>query len=143
MRIRIAWATGQVVATLVDNQATRRLYHTLPYRTEAQKWGDELYFQFPVEMEKQLESSRVVGPGTLCYWVAGKSLAIPLTSIPARGAEECQVADRINIIGRLETDPAILCGVRDGEVVRITRVTGPARQFYPAWPSSQRLSGSI
>ncbi len=125
MRIRIAWKSGQIVARLVDNEATKRLLHTLPYKSQAQTWGEEVYFKIPVFMSIDPGAVDVVDPGTVCYWVAGQSLAIPFGPTPASRGDECRLADKVNVLGQVEGDMSMLRRIREGDLLQITRVAEP------------------
>lgn len=122
MRIRISWHSGQVVASLSDTPESRRLLHTLPYSSPARTWGDEVYFRVPVQMAPFQDARDVVEPGEVCYWLGGQSLAIPFGPTPIAEAGECRMVDKVNVLGRVETDPRCLSAIRDGDTVRITRV---------------------
>ena len=63
MRIRISWDRGQVIAQLSDSAIARKMSHTLPLRTKAETWGDEIYFKFPVQAELDTDAVDVVEPG--------------------------------------------------------------------------------
>ena len=82
MRVRISWQGGQVILKLRDTLIARRMAHTLPIQSKVQTWGDEIYFKFPVQAENDPDSTDVVDPGTVCYWVEGKSIAIPFGPTP-------------------------------------------------------------
>lgn len=125
MRIRIAWDSGQIVARLNDNEASRRLLHTLPYKSSAHVWGEEVYFTIPVHMDLQSDAREVVDPGTVCYWVAGHALAIPFGPTPVSEGDECRLADKVNILGSVEGDPCSLGEVKEGDLLQITRVKEP------------------
>ncbi len=119
MRIRISWPQGQVIARLKDSPTARRISHTLPYTAKAQTWGEEVYFKLPVQAEIDPSATDVVDPGTVCYWVAGQSLALPFGRTPASQGDECRLVERVNILGTLEDDAKQLATVKDGDNVRV------------------------
>lgn len=125
MRIRISWAGGQVVARLMESTATRRLLHTLPYRSQAQLWGHEVYFKLPLSIELDAEATDVVEPGTVCYWTSGGSLAIPYGPTPASHGEECRLVEPVSILGRIEGDANVLRTIRAGDPIQVSRVVEP------------------
>ena len=125
MRIRISWAGGQVVARLMESTATRRLLHTLPYRSQAQLWGREVYFKLPLSIELDAEATDVVEPGTVCYWTSGGSLAIPYGPTPASHGEECRLVEPVSILGRIEGDANVLRTIRAGDPIQVSRVVEP------------------
>jgi len=125
MRIRISWAGGQVVARLKDSPATQRLLHTLPYRSQAHVWGEEVYFKLPLAMGIDEAATDVVDPGTVCYWSTGHSLAIPFGPTPVSQGEECRLVEPVIILGKIEGDPKLLKQVREGESIQVSRVVEP------------------
>lgn len=125
MRIRISWGGGQVVARLQESTTTRRLLHTLPYRSQAHLWGDEVYFKLPLSLAADPAAVDVVEPGTVCYWQTGGALAIPFGPTPASHDDECRLVEPVTILGRIEGDTKALSGVREGDAIQISRVVEP------------------
>ncbi|KAA3627588.1 MAG: hypothetical protein DWQ09_10400 [Proteobacteria bacterium] len=125
MRIRISWASGQVVARLKESVVTRRLLHTLPYRSQARLWGDEVYFKLPLSMEDDTETTDVVEPGTVCYWTSGGSLAIPFGPTPASRSDECRLVEPVSVLGHIEGEAKILRKIHAGDTVQVSRVVEP------------------
>ena len=122
MRIRISWDRGQVIAQLSDSAIARKMSHTLPLRTKAETWGDEIYFKFPVQAELDTDAVDVVEPGTVCYWVEGQSAAIPFGPTPIAKEGECRLATRANVLGQILDDPALLETIQPGESLHIRLV---------------------
>jgi hypothetical protein len=61
----------------------------------------------------------VVDPGTVCYWVDGKSLALPYGRTPISKGSESRLVSACNVLGKLEGDPRLLSGLRDGARIRV------------------------
>ena len=76
-RVRIRWSGGEVLARLEETPTAQRLLEALPCASEASTWGEEVYFEVPVEAALEPDARQVVDPGTVCFWVQGRSLAIP------------------------------------------------------------------
>ena len=119
MRIRISWEGGQVIARLADSPIARRIAHTLPFRTTAETWGDEVYFKLPVQANLDADAQQVVDPGTVCYWVSGGAIAIPFGPTPIAEAGECRLAESVNLLGKLEDDPQLLRTIQPGVTLYI------------------------
>lgn len=122
MHIRISWPSGQVTAELRDTPTARKLGEALPYLARAQRWGDEVYFEVPVQADLEPDARQVVDPGTVCFWVEGSSLAIPFGPTPISHGNECRLVARVNVLGRIEGDPKQLEAVRDGVRLKVTVV---------------------
>jgi hypothetical protein len=119
MRIRITWQNGELTAALVDTKTTRELRSALPLSSTAQTWGDEVYFNIPVSVGLEDDARQVVLPGTVCFWVEGNSLAIPFGPTPISEGDECRLVSRVNVLGRVEGDAAVLETVNDGDSIRV------------------------
>lgn len=125
MRIRISWEGGQVVARLNESNVTRRLLHTLPYRSQAHVWGDEVYFKLPLSTGEDPAATEVVEPGTVCYWASGGALAIPFGPTPVSRGDECRLIEPVSVLGRIEGDARRLANIREGESIQVSRVVEP------------------
>jgi hypothetical protein len=108
-----------VVASLDETQTAHRVVAALPCASEARTWGEEVYFELPVEAELEPDARQVVDPGTLCFWVEGRSLAIPFGRTPASQGDECRLVTDVNVLGRLEGDARALETIRDGDPLEL------------------------
>ena len=118
-RIRIAWPKGAVTAILDDTPTARALLAILPCQSHANTWGDEVYFSVPVKAVLEKDARQVVEPGIVCFWVEGSSLALPFGPTPISKGNECRLVARVNILGKLDSDPQSLKTVKDGDKVRV------------------------
>ena len=122
MRIRIVWKAGQTFARLKNTPTANQLWSALPLQSEANTWGDEIYFRVPIQAKLEPDALQVVDPGTVCFWVEGKSLAIPFGPTPISQGNECRLVTKVNILGQLEADPGVLKSVLEGDTIRIDRI---------------------
>lgn len=121
-RISIEWPGGAVRATLADTPTGRALVAALPCAGVAATWGEEVYFELPVSAALEPDARQVVAPGEVCFWVEGRSLALPFGPTPISRGSEPRLVTRCNVLGRIDGDPRALAGVRDGDPVRVTFV---------------------
>jgi hypothetical protein len=119
-RIRISWPKGELTAVLVDTPTTRKLVAALPCSSRAQTWGEEVYFNLPVDATLEADAVQVVDPGTVCFWVEGSSLALPYGPTPASRGSECRLVSKVNVLGKLEGDPRQLAKVADGVTMHLS-----------------------
>ncbi len=119
MNIRISWQSGQVTATLEETPTSAKVKAALPFESEASKWGKEIYFEVPFAARLEPNATDVVDPGTVCFWVEGKSLAIPYGPTPVSKGDECRLISRVNILGRIQGDTAILDSIKDGDPLKV------------------------
>ncbi|MDP2239996.1 MAG: cyclophilin-like fold protein [Burkholderiales bacterium] len=120
--IRISWQAGEVIANLHDTPTTRKLLGALPCVASANTWGEEVYFSLPVTVALEADARQVVDPGTVCFWADGSALALPYGPTPISKNDECRLASKCNVLGKIEGDPRRLQTVRDGEEIRVELV---------------------
>ena len=111
---RIRVTLGEVVVTAVLNASgtARRLREALPIESRAQRWGDEVYFETPVEVGEE-DPQADVPSGAVAYWPPGKALCLFFGQTPY---------SPVNVVGEIEGDPGALSAVEDGEAVRVESV---------------------
>jgi hypothetical protein len=125
-RIRITWGSGEVIADLRETPTTKQLLKALPAASRAQTWGEEVYFELPVRAGLEPDAAQVVEAGTVCFWVDGRSLALPYGRTPVSQGDECRLVTACNVLGRILGDARQLRKVTAGESIRVELVTGNA-----------------
>ncbi len=119
-RVRIAWPKGSLAATLDDTPTARALVAALPLNARAQTWGEEVYFEIPVEAALERTAKQVVPPGTVCFWVEGSSLALPWGRTPISEGREPKLVNPCNVLGRIDGEPRDFASVRSGDAITLT-----------------------
>ncbi len=125
VRVKICTdVTGCVDAVLTDKfspRTFRALVNALPIESVAYRWGDEVYFDTPVDVGE--ESAReTVEKGTVAYWPPGNALCIFWGPTPAsRSPDEIRPASPVNVVGRVIGDPSVFSKVRSGSKIRVER----------------------
>ncbi len=119
MKIEIKIGLLKIQAKLQITPTTQKLLKILPCESTANTWGEEVYFKVPMETSLEPNAQQVVEPGTIGFWVEGNSLAIPFGPTPISQGNECRLAARVNILGKVEGDPKILKKVKSGDAVKL------------------------
>ncbi|MFC7305999.1 cyclophilin-like fold protein [Streptomyces monticola] len=122
MQIRISWPAGHLTATLEDTPTTQALQQALPLSATANTWGEEVYFDTGVSVEREAGAQQVVEPGTVAFWTDGDALALPYGPTPISRGDECRLASPCNLLGALDGDPQQLATVRGGDPIRVELV---------------------
>jgi hypothetical protein len=122
MKIAITWPNNKLEADLLDTPTSKALLAALPIESKAQTWGDEVYFEIPINPKLEPDAREVVDPGTVCFWVQGSSLALPFGPTPASKGDECRLVTRVNVLGKIIGDAKILKTVRSGARIRVESV---------------------
>ncbi len=94
---------------------------SLPFESTARRWGDEVYFETPVEVEEE-NAVEVVDVGVIAYWPPGKALCLFFGPTPAsRSPGEVRAYSPVNVLGRVAEGIEVLRRVEGGERVRVER----------------------
>jgi hypothetical protein len=54
-QIRIKASSVMVIADLYNTKTAEAIWQSLPFSSNVNIWGDEIYFRIPVEIELELE----------------------------------------------------------------------------------------
>jgi uncharacterized protein len=115
-RIRITVGEAIATATLSDGPTADLIWAACPIRSVAKTWGDEIYFDTPVETEGE-DLQATVELGDLAYWPPGQAFCIFFGPTPMSSGTEIRPASPVSVFGRLEGDPMIFKPVRGGAAI--------------------------
>ena len=110
-----------VYAELFRTKTARAIEDTLPLEAAIDEWGDEFYFEIPVEMSLDETATAKVKVGDLGYWPPGNAFAIFFGPTPISSGSDPVAASDVNIVGRILGDATVLRQVRGARKIRIER----------------------
>jgi len=119
-RIIITTSAGEIPAELHDTPTARAIAQALPLEARVSTWGEEIYFEIPVQSGLDDTAREVVEAGDLGYWPRGRALCLFFGPTPISGPGEIRPASAVNIVGRLAGNLGGLRNVGDGTIIRIT-----------------------
>jgi hypothetical protein len=118
-KIRIISGSIRADAELNDTPTVQAIWEALPIEARAMTWGDEVYFEIPLEMDLEPDARAEMEVGELGYWPTGNAFCIFFGPTPASNGDTPVAASRVNILGRVTGDATVLRAVRYGDTVRI------------------------
>jgi len=118
-KIRISSETESFDVALDDTPTARALLEALPFESVAQTWGEEVYFEAPVNANLEPEARQTVEPGTVCFWVEGSALALPWGRTPISTDARPKLVSPCNVLGKLLGDAQQLARVRSGARIKV------------------------
>ena len=121
MRIRITAGEVSLLAELNQSPTARMIGEALPFEGTANTWGDEVYFEIPVEADLEPDARAEVEVGELGYWPVGRALCIFFGPTPASTDDRPRAYSPVNIVGRVVGDATVARNIRDGMRVRVER----------------------
>ena len=118
-RIRFDFGTLTLDAELLDTPTARAIAAALPISSSALTWGEEVYFDVPVEVKREGNARAVVTPGEIAFWPEGPAIALGFGRTPISQGNETRLASPCNIFAKALSDVKALGKVKAGTKVEV------------------------
>lgn len=118
-RIRFDFGTLTLDAELLDTPTAKAIAAALPISSSALTWGEEVYFDVPVEVKREGNARAVVTPGEIAYWPEGPAIALGFGRTPISQGNETRLASPCNIFAKALSDVKALGKVKAGTKVEV------------------------
>lgn len=122
MRIRFEFGSLALDAELLDTPTARAIAAALPITSSVLTWGEEVYFEVPVNVAREQGARAVVVPGEIAYWPDGHCIAIGFGRTPISQGDETRLASPCNIFAQALADVKVLAAVTAGTPVNVAAV---------------------
>jgi len=120
-RILISIDNISLSAEMLDTPTARLILQSLPLEGRANTWGEEIYFEIPLETGLEPEARADVEVGELGYWPTGHAFCIFFGPTPMSTSEKPVAASAVNVFGKITGDCSLLKTVSSGALVSIKR----------------------
>src|SRR5208337_1267270 len=117
--IRIIVEDVVLLAELLDTPCAKRIVDMLPIETTPNLWGDEFYFEIPLEHGLDHTATSDVEVGDIGYWPPGQALALFFGPTPMSVGSKPVPASEVNLVGRITHDASRLKGVKGATHMKI------------------------
>lgn len=118
-RIRFDFGTLTLDAELLDTPTAKAIAAALPITSSTLTWGEEIYFDVPVEEKREGNARAVVVPGEVAYWPEGPAIALGFGRTPISQGNETRLASPCNIFAKALSDVKTLGKVKAGTKVEV------------------------
>lgn len=120
-KIQITIGSLSMEAELTESETAHALWEALPIRGAANVWGEEIYFQVPVEAPLEDSAREEMEVGEIAYWPPGSAFCIFFGRTPASVDDAPRAASPVNPLGKVAGNPKDFLSVRSGEEVLLER----------------------
>ena len=120
--IKLKFSNYTLNIKLRSTNTANAIKNILPFKSIVKTWGDEIYFEIPIEKNLDLESNAkdVIDLGEVAYWIDGKCIAIGYGKTPISQNDEIRLAVKTNIWGDAILDVKELRKIKDGDEIIIS-----------------------
>jgi hypothetical protein len=120
VRIRFDFGTLTLDAEMLETPTARAIAAALPVTSSVLTWGEEIYFDVPVEVPRESDARAVVTPGEIAYWPQGPAIAIGFGRTPISKGDETRLASPCNVFAKALSSVKVLGKIRTGTEVKVT-----------------------
>lgn len=121
-RIRFSFGDLTLDAELLDTPTAKAVAGILPVTSSILTWGEEVYFDIPLNVPREADARAVVTPGEIAYWPQGPAIAIGFGRTPISQGDETRLASPCNIFAKAVGSVKVLGRVRAGSKVGVSLV---------------------
>lgn len=119
--IMITAGSVSIRVEVFDTPTGNAILDALPIHSNAQTWGDEVYFSTPVSVEREEDAREVLEPGEIAFWLDGDAIAIGFGPTPISHGDETRLASPGNIWGRAIDDVKTMASVLPGDAITVSK----------------------
>ena len=120
--IHITAGNVQTKARLLETPTADLLWRALPVTGRASLWGEEIYFEIPLNAPAEPEAREEMSVGEIAFWPPGKAFCIFFGPTPASAGDAPRAASPVNPLGQTAGDPKQFRSVPNGAEVLIERM---------------------
>ena len=121
MKIKIVSGNVSTIAELRNTQTAKAIFNILPVEASVNRWGDEIYFPIPINLDAEPDAKEVVNEGDVAYWPEGSCFCIFWGRTPASKGNEIMAASKVNVFGKVKGDAKIFGKVKNGDLIVLER----------------------
>ena len=120
-KIILKFKNKELILNLRDTPTADLIYNALPFSSIVKKWGEEIYFEAPVNIELEDNARAVVEFGEVAFWNGGSAIAIGYGKTPISKDNEIRLISPCNIWADSNFDKSYIEQIKENETVEIEK----------------------
>ena len=120
-KIILKFKNKELILNLRDTPTANLIYNALPFSSIVKKWGEEIYFEAPVNIELEDNARAVVEFGEVAFWNGGSAIAIGYGKTPISKDNEIRLISPCNIWADSNFDKSYIEQIKENETVEIEK----------------------
>ena len=121
-KITIKVSGLSIDAELLQTPTASAIYASLPLDGSVNVWGDEIYFEIPLQLELEDDARQDVEVGDLAYWPSGPAFCIFFGPTPVSRGGVPRAYSPVNVFGRVKGDALVFKNVANGSRIIIDAI---------------------
>ena len=120
-KIILKFKEKELILNLRDTPTAELIYDALPFSSTVKKWGEEIYFETPLDIELEDNARAVVEFGEIAFWNNGSAIAIGYGKTQVSKRNEIRLISPCNIWADSNFDKSYIAQIRENEIVEIEK----------------------
>ena len=120
-KIILKFNNKELILKLRNTQTAELIYNALPFRSKVNKWGEEIYFDTPLNIDLDTNARSVIEYGEIAFWSAGSAIAIGYGKTPASLGDEIRLISPANVWADCEFEKEYIHSIKEGETVLVEK----------------------
>ena len=106
---------------LKETETAEKIYNAVPINSSINTWGEEIYFNTNLSINREKEAKAVVDFGEIAFWTEGSAIAIGYGKTPVSSGDEIRLASPCNIWANADFDKSFFGDINDGDKVSLDK----------------------
>ena len=106
---------------LKETETAEKIYNAVPINSSINTWGEEIYFNTNLSIDRESEAKAVVDFGEIAFWTEGSAIAIGYGKTPISSGDEIRLASPCNIWANADFDKSFFGDINDGDKVSLDK----------------------
>ena len=106
---------------LKETETAEKIYNAVPINSSINTWGEEIYFNTNLSINREKEAKAVVDFGEIAFWTEGSAIAIGYGKTPVSSGDEIRLASPCNIWANADFDKSFFGDINDGDKVTLDK----------------------